>query len=463
MTGFWDIIIIGAGPAGMSAALAAAASGASVMVLDRQTEPGGLIYKNAGTASETACKLMGADYATGRDLVRRFQASGVEFMDEAVLWHIKQGEVYVGRKGHSSLLRARQILIASGAMERPVPLPGWDLPGVMGAGAADVLLKSAGISPSGPVVLCGNGPLLLQSAVHLKALKIPIAGVALTGSPLNTLAALPHVCGALLRPLYLAKGMGMALSTLFSGAPVILGAKEPRIERDGDGFVVRCQGRGRQRSLAGKTVFLHEGVVSENRLTLLAGMRHVWNPVQRCRHAAADCWGQTSVPGIRAAGDCAGVRGADAATQLGRLAGLDMARELGLLNLKERDAKARPGLRRLCRLKAMQPFLDRLFAPRPEHLLPPDDALVCRCEELTAGELRTHIRAGSFSADGLKAQARPGMGPCQGRMCGPAVVEMIAQAVELPAESLGTYNPRPPLVPLRMGELAEMDLPPQWW
>lgn len=214
----WDIVIIGAGPAGMSAALQATRHGLSVLVLDRQAEPGGQIFRSAGSASADKRKQIGADYVRGEALVREFRQSPATFLGGANVWHLAPGRAYVSHQGTSHVMQARQILIATGAMERPVPLPGWTLPGVLGAGAADVLLKSASMLPEGPVVLCGNGPLILQTVVHLKHFGIPIAGVALTGSPASLFKAALRMPGALLRPQYLLHGMGMGLRTFF-GAP----------------------------------------------------------------------------------------------------------------------------------------------------------------------------------------------------------------------------------------------------
>ena len=279
-------------------------------------------------------------------------------------------------------MQARQILIATGAMERPVPLPGWTLPGVLGAGAADVLLKSASMLPEGPVVLCGNGPLILQTVVHLKHFGIPIAGVALTGSPASLFKAALRMPGALLRPQYLLHGMGMGLRTFF-GAPCHPAANDISIRRDGETLTVDFTSFGKRKSLQGTAVLLHEGVVPETRITRLARCRHAWNPRQRYWHAETDVWGKTNVCGIRVAGDSAGVRGADAAIASGEAVALDICRELGALTLETRDRLAKAALFRLYRCDAMQPFMETFFAPSPSALLPADDAVVCRCEELT--------------------------------------------------------------------------------
>ena len=347
----WDIVIIGAGPAGMSAALQATRHGLSVLVLDRQAEPGGQIFRSAGSASADKRKQIGADYARGEALVREFRQSPATFLGGANVWHLAPGRAYVSHQGTSHVMQARQILIATGAMERPVPLPGWTLPGVLGAGAADVLLKSASMLPEGPVVLCGNGPLILQTVVHLKHFGIPIAGVALTGSPASLFKAALRMPGALLRPQYLLHGMGMGLRTFF-GAPCHPAANDISIRRDGETLTVDFTSFGKRKSLQGTAVLLHEGVVPETRITRLARCRHAWNPRQRYWHAETDVWGKTNVCGIRVAGDSAGVRGADAAIASGEAVALDICREIGALTLETRDRLAKAALFRLYRCDA---------------------------------------------------------------------------------------------------------------
>ena len=456
----WSLVIIGAGPAGMSAAIEARKHGLDVLVLDRQSAPGGLIFHSAGKAAQNKLSALGADYARGQKLVQEFLACQAEFLSEVKVWHILPGQVFFSHKGQSHCIHCKEIIIATGGMERPVPLPGWTLPGVMGAGAADVLLKSASLMPDGSVILCGNGPLILQTVVHLKHFNIPIAGVVLTGDIKNTLYAMPKFFGALARPLYMLKGLGMGLKMLL-GAPCYFAAKEPVISKTPEGFTLSFQSTGKKRIIKGQTVLLHEGVVSESRITRLARLPHIWNAEQRYWHAHANIWGETGVSGIRCAGDVAGVKGADAAMILGKLAALDTCQACGLIQADKKDMLAKPAISKLKRFQAVQPFMDRVFAPKPEHLLPADKSIVCRCEELTAEELRKHILEGSYSPDGLKAQARPGMGTCQGRMCAAPVAEMIAAAHNISLDKLDHYHAQPPLTPLNFGELAQMQIQQQ--
>mgnify|MGYP000672897374 CR=1 FL=1 len=458
----YDMIVVGAGPAGLSAAIEAAKKGMHVVVYDENAKPGGQLFKQIHKffgSKEHKAKIRG--FHIGEELLAEAAELGVEVVLNAIVIGIfPEKEVTVKVEDHVIHVKGDTILIATGASENMVTFPGWTLPGVLGAGAADVLLKSASMLPEGPVVLCGNGPLILQTVVHLKHFGIPIAGVALTGSPASLFKAALRMPGALLRPQYLLHGMGMGLRTFF-GAPCPPAANDISIRRDGETLTVDFTSFGKRKSLQGTAVLLHEGVVPETRITRLARCRHAWNPRQRYWHAETDVWGKTNVCGIRVAGDSAGVRGADAAIASGEAVALDICRELGALTLETRDRLAKAALFRLYRCDAMQPFMETFFAPSPSALLPADDAVVCRCEELTAGELRRTIEAGCYSPDGLKSQARPGMGTCQGRMCSAAVAEMIAHAHGLPIETLPPYHAQPPLFPLPLEELASMSIPPE--
>ncbi len=463
----WDLIIIGAGPAGMNAALVAHAHGLRVLVLDRQEEPGGQIFRRAGSHEPAQAAALGPDYAKGRELALAFGQKDIPFHGGATVWHIAPSRVCVSRGGVSEVLRARRIIMASGAMERPVPIPGWTLPGVMTAGAADVLLKAGSLVPDGPVVISGNGPLIMQTAAHMRHFKVPVAGIALTTPPGNIFpghgglrASLRRLPGALLRPGYLLHGMGLSAGMALRNR-CFPAAHSRKVEQRNGALSLTFTSLGKQRSFDASLVLLHEGIIPETRLTRLARCRHGWDPFRRYWRVEADMWGATTVSGLRAAGDCAGVLGAEAATVAGRLAALDVARELGVLTLAERDEAAAADIGARRRYAAFQHFIDGMFAQPESGLIPSDDAVVCRCENLTAGELRREISAGNFSPDGLKTQARPGMGRCQGRMCGPAVAELIAHTLGIPLERLEPCHAQLPLFPVPLQELANMNIPPE--
>ncbi|NIM31735.1 MAG: FAD-dependent oxidoreductase, partial [Pseudomonas stutzeri] len=184
-----ELLVIGAGPAGMAAAQTAANHGVDVMLVDEQANPGGQIYRNVDSDSALDAALLGKDYTFGRTMVRAFRHAHLDYRAKTGVWYLDQGsQAGLLHEGRSQLVNASYIVIASGAQERPVPIPNWQLPGVMtagagqillksAAGAGQILLKSAAVVPEDGVVLAGSGPLLLllawqylQAGVRIRAL-----------------------------------------------------------------------------------------------------------------------------------------------------------------------------------------------------------------------------------------------------------------------------------------------------
>jgi NADPH-dependent 2,4-dienoyl-CoA reductase/sulfur reductase-like enzyme len=207
--------------------------------------------------------------------------------------------------------------------------------------------------------------------------------------------------------------------------------------------------------IAADHLLLHEGVIPNTQISLALQLRHRWDETQSCWRPEVDEWGRTSLPNVSIAGDGAGIAGAEAAVFSGQLAALDAATVLGRNGEAERDRRARPIRAGLARERAIRPFLDALYRPPTAVLAPTDDAIVaCRCEEVTVGQIRRAVRLGAPGPNQLKAFTRCGMGPCQGRICGPIVSAVIAEARGLPIAEIGSYRPRAPYKPITVGVLA---------
>ena len=214
---------------------------------------------------------------------------------------------------------------------------------------------------------------------------------------------------------------------------------------------------GARTELAVDTLLLHIGVVPNTQITRQVFCEHEWYAPQRYWRPVRDDWGATSQAQIAVAGDGGGIDGAAAAALHGRLAALDAACRQGKIELAERNRRADPIRYELAGHQAIRPLLDTLFRPPQDLCAPPDDAtLVCRCEEISAGDIREAVALGAMGPNQLKAFTRCGMGPCQGRMCGLTVAELVAQAKGESVEDVGYYRIRPPIKPVTMGELAAM-------
>ena len=206
----YDFVIIGGGPAGISAAIRAASLGLAVVVLDEQHHPGGQIYRAIEQGGEARLALLGPNYRYGQTLIERFHRSKADYLSGATVWQITpELKIFYLKNDQAACIRAQRLLVATGAVERPVPIPGWTLPGVMGAGAADILLKSSGMVPAGRVLLAGTGPLLYLVACHLLAAGTRIAGLLDTRSPQDYLRSARHLPAALPGIEYLIRGLAM--------------------------------------------------------------------------------------------------------------------------------------------------------------------------------------------------------------------------------------------------------------
>jgi NADPH-dependent 2,4-dienoyl-CoA reductase/sulfur reductase-like enzyme len=445
-----DLAVIGAGPAGMAAAVAARGLGLSVAVLDEQPAPGGQIWRNVEAAGTGR---LGAAYDEGAAVVAAFRASGATYLPGMNVWQVEpDGRVFASDGTTASVITAERVLVAVGAQERAVPIPGWTLPGVMGVGAAQILLKSGGVVPDRPVWIAGQGPLVLLYMTQLLAAGGRIAGWLDTGRPGAWKAALPHLPGALGGWRQLAKGLAWRLA--LRGVRRVTGVAE--VQALGEGRVAHLRWRvGNAWAEAPcDLLLLHEGVVPAIHMALALGCTRQWDAAQACFRPTLDAWGRTDLPRILIAGDCGGVLGATAAGLRGRLAAIAVASDLGgITDAAQRAAPLHAALRAETGLRAL---LDALFTP-PDPVLRPDDAVVlCRCEGVTAGAVRAAVATGAQGPNQVKAFTRAGMGPCQGRICGLPVLNVIAAARGLPPGEIGLARVRPPLKPLTLGELASL-------
>ncbi|MBS7700844.1 MULTISPECIES: FAD/NAD(P)-binding oxidoreductase [unclassified Chelatococcus] len=459
MSQSFDAIVIGAGPAGMASAATLAEGGARTLVVDEQPELGGQIYRaiERNRADPALGRILGPDYLKGGELVDRLRASPAELALGTLAWRIDDDlTVWTRTAGAVTAARAGAIIIATGAMERPVPTAGWTLPGVMTIGALQILLKSAQLTPSGRLVLAGSGPLFYLFARQCVAAGVKGLTLLDTAPTRQMWGALPLLPGALGGEgwRYLTKGVKLLAALRLARVPIYRNVRDIAIEGRDRAEAIRFTAGGRTHRLPCDTVGLHEGVVPHQQMTRSIGIDHDFDEAQRCFRPRHDASGRTAKPGIFVAGDAGGIIGAEASAEDGTIAALAALHDLGRLTAGERDRRVAGAERARRAHLTARSFLDRLYQPRAAILDPPDAVTVCRCEVITAAALRDVARKGVVGPNQAKAFLRCGMGPCQGRLCGPTVTEVIAHATGLDAAKTGYYRIRSPLKPITVGELA---------
>lgn len=462
-----EVVVVGAGPAGMAAALTLDRAGASVTMLDEQPAAGGQVFRaveRVSTRHPERLAALGADYARGAALAAEIGGSSVEPRFGASVWDIAGGErprVGIVDDEGARTLYPDHVVLAAGAMERPMPFPGWTLPGVMGVGAAQTLLKTSGLLPSGRVVLAGCGPLLYLFARQMLAAGARPTALLDTAGSLPAKATWPALAGAMVTHAgAIRKGLKWVREIHRAGVAHHRGIRLP-IASGGDQLesVTFLDRDGRAQRIECDLLLVHDGVIPNTHISMAADCRHRWHPVQRYWYPEVDEHGHSTVPGISICGDQAGILGADAAVISGRIAGASVAARMNpggepLHRQLAGDLKQLSGLRTLRR------FLDLHYRPLSTSQVPPDDdVVVCRCEQVTAGELRRVADHGCMGPNQGKAFTRCGMGPCMGRYCGNTVSQLLADFHGRPVADIGHYRIRPPLKPLTVGQLAAMDEP----
>jgi len=464
-----DLLIIGGGPAGMSAAIEAATHGLVCTIVDESAALGGQIYRPLAVkpnGQTPAATVVRGDEL--RDQVQQLSQL-INIRSESVVWGISKGNKFaVGKEGEGTeILEPKLTLLAPGAYEFVPPFPGWTLPGVMTPGAAQILSKTMNISPGKRVLIAGTGPLLIVIASQLVSNGVEVAGVIEASRQPDwlRLAIRGYRSWGLLR-----EGARCLNTLRKAGVPVHYGRVVTRAE--GKDFVQRVYHApvnadwypdfsGEQIESV-DTLCIGYGLQPRNYLAQLAGCemqyvdaRNSWLPVRD-----RDLW--TSQPGILAAGDGAGVAGAMTAESEGQLAGLVAANKLGKIDESAFDRLRAPIDAKLSRLAPFQKAIADICRIRPGlSSLVDDDTIVCRCEEVTWGEVNAAIDHGGTTFRSLKVMTRLGMGMCQARFCWPAMSRMVASKKNCPVADVGPARPQAPIRPVPLGLIASIPKVPE--
>jgi NADPH-dependent 2,4-dienoyl-CoA reductase/sulfur reductase-like enzyme len=462
-----SLAILGAGPAGLAAASEAARYGIGVTIIDDNALPGGQYFRQMPrTFRHTTATSSDKDRKRAAALFEVLQQPGVEFLSETVVWDIPDEHMlaYSGPHG-AGLLQAEMVLVSAGAYDRPVPFPGWTLPGVVTCGGLQNLLKGQRMIPGRRAVVAGNGPLLLVATATL------LRGGAIVPEVVEAAPVLRRLPSQLWRLAAAPKIMRQAIEygalmvrhgTRFTtGETVIEALGEDAVQEvvlapiDERGQV----NRARRRTVPVDTLVVGFGLRPSIELFQLLGcalrfdrMSGGWLPVRN-----VDL--ETSRPNVFAAGDGAGIGGVERALAEGRLVGMLAARRLGrAVGDGGTERKLRASLTRMDRFRT---GLERLYRPPCSYLdLVTPKTTICRCEEVSFDDIETWRSRGLATGTALKAATRIGMGRCQGRNCLATLAELLAREGSVPVESVPMPRVRPPLRPVLIGDLLQEDLPP---
>lgn len=459
-----DLVVLGGGPGGLTAAAVAAEAGLGVVLVDERAQAGGQYFKQPAARTIDDPAALDPQYRAGRDLVARVRAAGVDLRAGVEVWGAVSASELLARDADGDLVLAgRALVLATGAYERAVPFPGWTLPGVMTTGAAQTLLRAYQVAPGTRVLVAGHGPLNMQVAAELLRGGARVAAFAELAHLTDPRRAPDLARMALTAPDLVRQGAGYGVRLARARTPVLHGYAIVRAEGDGrveHATVARIDGAGRpvsgtQRGFAVDAVSVGYGFQPSNELARSLGVAHRHDPVHGGYAAVRDAVGRTSVPGVWVVGDSGGINGSRVAQSGGVLAGLDAAASLG----RVLDGAAHAELRRTRaqdrRARRFQRALWRAYAaPRIVDQLATRDTIVCRCEGVSLGALQDAHAGGLRHSGAVKRLTRAGMGGCQGRYCGGPIAEIGARGTGAEREELELFAPSAPFKPMRIDDLA---------
>jgi len=452
-----DLLILGGGAAGLSAAIAARGCGLEVLVVEERAGLGGQYFKQP--APGLAAPALDAQQAEGGALAAAAEASGATILRGAELWgafDMDRLALFDGQR--TRLLAPRAVIIAAGAYERPHMVPGWTLPGVMTVGAAQTLWRSYRVLPAQRILVAGNGPLNLQVACELAAGGAEVVMVAESApAPITRIA--DAIAMAAAGPGLAAKGLFYLASLARRRIPLRHATTLTAIARTQDG-ALRATLRGAQGDthIESDAVLLGYGFLPSHETLRALGAECSFDVARGQFVPLRDADTMTRVPGLYAVGDCAGMGGAPAAREEGVIAAIAAARRIGRAIPAGMAAAEQAARRRLPGHRRFQAALWRLFAaPRAGLSLADATTLVCRCEEVTRGELDAVLADGTPALGEVKRRTRCGMGRCQGRYCAPALAEHLAATQGRPLDNFALFAPRAPVKPIAIADIVALD------
>ena len=465
-----DLVVLGAGPAGVAAANVASKEGAEVVIIDENSSAGGQIYRAPPNEFQPQNSFKSDEFREGEKQRNILENSDLTALFKHRVWSVSSDLVVstVGPNGLSSW-HARSLIIANGALERIIPFPGWTIPGVIGLAASTILLKSQYVLPGQSTVVAGCGPLLIAVANGIIKSGGKVSAIIDLNSKSDWIKAFPRL---LSRPDQLFKGMSWFANIMKAGIKLYGGHAVTNTKQvdnvlrisiapiNSAGSILDSKN---QKIVEGDCLAIGHGLFPSTEITRLLKAKHIYDPLKGGWVPLIDDDFRSSIPGVYIAGDATGISGAFSAVQKGRIAGMAAVRDLNVMSSQKYKAKIKSELIILKKNENFGKAAVRLMKFRPELIQTiTSETIVCRCEDVFRSEIDEAIESGARDLNQLKAWTRCGMGPCQGRTCSEAIEAILASKVGS-RELAGQWTGRTPLRPIPIdqiiGEYSYDDIP----
>lgn len=459
MTHFYKAVVLGAGPAGLSAAVELSKRGIGVIIVDDNPDVGGQVYRQPpeefNIKDET--HLIGR-HKIGHQLIQNLKKISVKMtiIRNAYTWGLYNNKcLAILHKGKIEHIKYDKLFLCEGALERSIPFSGWTLPGIMTAGGLQKMVNNQGLLPGKRFLLAGSSPLLLSVAASLVSAGAEYVGVCEATSYMDNLKFLPNFFtqkNAILEFLSLQRKLLRKTVRFYRPYKIVSAEGQEKVRKVTIAKLDKnwVQIPGSETQIDIDIVGLGFGFLPHARLARLCGCDHVYDSVQKYWKPVTDQYMQSSQQNIYIAGDSSGIGGADVAELDGRIAGIHAALEIGNITQREFSDQLEVLLKKKRQINKYVLSLNQIFAPRDGFYHLGGDTIVCRCEGITAKEILAGIDFGARNINELKRITRFGMGLCQGRTCETIATQLMIQR-NISINKIGYLSLRPPLSPVQLG------------
>ncbi len=444
----YDVIVIGAGPSGVSSAINCAKKGLKVLIVDLNSNTGGQIYRAPPKTYKNVSKKL-EENEIQKNLSDEIKKYKIETAYNHTVWQVSPGFKVNAFNDTSTIeWQSKSLIIATGTYEKIIPFEGWTIPGIIGLAACTVILKAHHFIPSKKIILAGNGPLLMLVAYYIIKFGGKIDAIVDTSSKIDWIKS---TLSLMTNPKNFRDGIKWVFKILLNRIPIYSNSTiEKAIEVDrGIKVILRNLKTGKTKNIISETIAIGHGLIPSTDITRLLRADHIYDEQKGGWIAKVDRFLRSSVSGVYLAGDGAGISGALAASDKGLLASSALLFDKKIITRNEFDHDTHKILKKLDKYDIFAKAISKLNST-PKKLIEniENGTVICRCEDITKAEILRAVDQGARDINQIKSWTRLGMGPCQGRTCQYSTSKIVAEYLNCEIDDLGYLAGRSPIRPV---------------
>tara|TARA_Y100001936_G_scaffold58361_1_gene57552 strand:+ start:229 stop:1650 length:1422 start_codon:yes stop_codon:yes gene_type:complete len=444
----YDVIIIGAGPSGVKAALKCSEKGLKVLIIDSNANNGGQIYRAPPKSFIKKGKKSLEENLIQLSFSQKIKENNIDTAYNHTVWQVSPGyKIDAFNDDGTIQWNTKKLIIATGTYEKIIPFDGWTTPGVIGLAASTILLKSHQTIPAKKMVLAGNGPLLILVAYYVLKFGGKVDAIIDTSSKFDWITSMFSL---IFNPKNFIQGISWITKIIFSRVPIFSNSLVTKVNKINDGLLVKIKNIKSNKFTELKTEVLAvgHGLTPSTDISRLLKVKHSYNELKGGWIPKLDKFFRSTMNGLYIVGDGSGISGAIAAEEKGELAAYAILKDSKIITDKEFKIYTDKIIKKLNNYEIFAKGIAKLNST-PKSLIDNinDNTVICRCEDITKKDVIGAVENGAKNLNQIKSWTRFGMGPCQGRTCQYAIAKVASQHLKCTVEDVGYLTGRTPLRP----------------